>query len=161
MGYVADTTDPDETMVVAPTILGPSTVSTDGLASIDTKTWKLHFIGQFSPLIEPPELTGTADGRLFGFAPNRDPSGVPTTGSMLYEIDKTNAKILGGAALKAATSQDAFAFAHWGGQFWIFTSPGGSSNVTRYDPATGSEAVVTSLAQTIVGAGVSTCAPSQ
>ena len=55
----------------------------------------------------------------------------------------------------------ALAFAFWGGDFWIFTSPGGSTTVTKYDPLTQGETAVTTLGSTIVGAGVSTCAPAK
>jgi hypothetical protein len=45
------------------------------------------------------------------------------------------------------------------GDFYLFTAPGGSSIVTRFRPSDGSLVQVATLSQTIVGAGVSTCAP--
>jgi hypothetical protein len=51
----------------------------------------------------------------------------------------------------------ALAFAYWGGDFYIFTSDGGSTTVTRYDPGDGDVQVVATLSRTVVGAGVSTC----
>ncbi|MCA9590689.1 MAG: hypothetical protein KC657_35560, partial [Myxococcales bacterium] len=55
----------------------------------------------------------------------------------------------------------AFAFAHWGGDFWLFTAPQGKSQVTRlkYDDGT-VETVKTDVGFEVVGAGVSTCAPT-
>ena len=55
---------------------------------------------------------------------------------------------------------DAFAFAFWGGDFWIFTGMGGPSDVNRFRPADGTTTTPTKHPSTIVGAGVSTCAPS-
>ena len=54
-----------------------------------------------------------------------------------------------------------WAFAFWGGDFYMFTAPGGGSDVTRYRPTDNSVTVVATLPTRIVGAGVSTCAPSQ
>lgn len=127
-----------------------------GLATIDTTTYTLGFVGKFNPDIPRTELTGTGDGRLFGYWPNTD--GNP--GGALAQIDRKTAQVTGVNALKTGSSQDAFAFAFWGGVFWIFTGTG-SSTVTRYDLDNQSEQAVTSTSSLIVGAGVSTCAPSQ
>ena len=57
---------------------------------------------------------------------------------------------------------DAWAFAFWGGHFWLFTNPNmmGSSQVDRYDPSANTTTTeVNSVGFRIVGAGVSTCAP--
>ena len=56
----------------------------------------------------------------------------------------------------------AYAFSFWGGDFWFYTSGGlGNSQVTRYKYATDKSfsVVVPDTGMTIVGAGVSTCAP--
>ena len=128
-----------------------------GLATIDTTmNYKLAFVGKFSPDIPRTELTGTGDGRLFGYWPNTDGNG----GGSLALIDRTNAQVTGVNALKTGSASDAFAFAFWGGVFWIFTGTS-STTVTKYDLGNQSEQVVTSTSALIVGAGVSTCAPSQ
>jgi hypothetical protein len=55
-----------------------------------------------------------------------------------------------------------WAFAFWGGDFWVFTAPAGDSRITRFRPSDGSvTTVVDSLGAIIVGAGVSTCAPAK
>jgi hypothetical protein len=153
MGFAADTNDPGETLYIAQNAGTGGT--SQGLAMIDTTTFGLKYIGPFAPPITPPELTGTGDGRLFGWTPDR------VSGSHLYEIDKASGKILGRNNLAVGSANEAFAFAYWGGVFWIFTAPGGPSTVTRFDLATGSEKDVATFEETIVGAGVSTCAPSQ
>jgi hypothetical protein len=131
------------------------TSNSQGLATIDTTTFKRKFIAQFQPELPRCELTGTGDGRLFAFC--LFTSG---TGSQISEIDPATAKIIASNQLKLGNSNDAFAWAFWGGYFWIFTGPTGSTQVTRYDPVTFAETPVTTLPnRTIVGAGVSTCAP--
>ena len=153
MGYVADTNDPGETLYVSEnTFNAPS----KGLGYIDTTSFTLHVVGAFNPSIPRSELTGTGDGRLFSFYPDDT-----QPGSHLSEVDKTNARIIAANALRVGQPNSAFAFAFWGGDFWIFTSPGGPSQVTRFRPSDGTETPMTTMPSTIVGAGVSTCAPQQ
>ncbi len=124
-----------------------------GLGWIDTKSFNLSFIGAFQPTEPSCELTGTGDGRLFGFCLNQN------GGSKVIQIDPSNAHVVAENQLQVGQPFDGFAFAYWGGDFWIFTTPGGTSTVTRWDPITLSESNVTTYAGSIVGAGVSTCAP--
>lgn len=125
-----------------------------GLATIDTLSFKLASVGPFQPQLPRCELTGTGDGRLFAFCLKQN-----TTGSIVAEVDRTNAKVVASDDLVLGNQSNAFAFSFWGGDFYIFTSPGGASSVTRYDPLAKTETVVASHPSTIVGAGVSTCAP--
>ena len=62
----------------------------------------------------------------------------------------------------------AWAFAHWGGQFYIFITTSDTlgtvdtARVILLDPNTGENQVIPGLEKTdkiVVGAGVSTCAP--
>ena len=156
MGYAADTNDAGESLFVAHIDFDGGSRSSKGLGAIDTRAFRLGVIGPFNPIIPGAELTGTGDGRLFAFYTGPQP-----TGSHIAEIDKTSGRILSQDTLRVGTTQDAFAFAYWGGEFWIFTSAAGPSTVTRYDLATKTETTVASAPNTIVGAGVSTCAPSQ
>jgi hypothetical protein len=153
MGYASDTTDAGETLYVAEASF---TNNSKGLGTIDTTSYALNFVAAFNPTIPRAELTGTGDGRLFVYYPN-----TAGTGSHVAQIDQTSAQVLGDDPLQVGSPDDAFAFAFWGGTFWIFTSPGGPSQVTEFDPASKNETPVTTLTSTIVGAGVSTCAPSQ
>ncbi len=125
-----------------------------GLAIIDTKSFLLNFVSTFSPPIPRSELTGTGDGRLFAYWPN-----FQSSGSHIAQIDRKTANVTGIDDLQIGGPNDAFAFAFWGGVFWVFTSPSGPSTVTKFDPMTLSETNVTTYSGTIVGAGVSTCAP--
>jgi hypothetical protein len=106
------------------------------------------------------ELTGTGDGRLFAF------QGVSP--AIISEYDKTNGEVLDVLPLPGLQSDSAFAFSHWGGDFYLFTASGDfsvSSQVWHldYDDSDGGGQALTLLVDEaplrIVGAGVSTCAP--
>ncbi len=146
MGYVG-AADGGETLFVA----GNGTTFALGLGAIDTSTFKLDFIANFQPQVFNCELSGTGAGQLFGFCPFG-------SGSYLMEFDPQTAAVKSSHQLAAGAKQ-AFAFAFWGGDFWIFTGNGGPSTVTKYDPNAQTETNVATAPIAIVGAGVSTCAP--
>lgn len=150
MGFAIDDDGEGETLHVAEINFGQPSM---GLASIDTKTLKLNYIGPFS---ENPgfaiELTSSDDGNLYGYFLNSN-----GPGGFVVEIDKNTAEILSSVALPAGGQGSALAFAYWGGDFYIFTSEGGQTTVTRYQPSNGSVQVVATLDRTVVGAGVTTC----
>ncbi len=111
-----------------------------------------------------PELTGTSEAKLFGFYP------VLTTGpAYVQEIDKTSGAPvgqvwnLGTSGLGSAITD--WAFAQWGGVFYVFVTTADSSNtrtstVRAIDRATNTYSVVLPNVQYFIdGAGVSTCAP--
>jgi hypothetical protein len=125
-----------------------------GLGSIDTMAFGLSFVGPFTPPIPGPELTGTGDGRLFAFFTNATGSG-----SHIVEVDKNSGNLLADNPLQVGSPNDGYAFAFWGGTFWVFTEQGGPSQVTQFNPADASETPMTTMQGSIVGAGVSTCAP--
>jgi len=100
------------------------------------------------------ELTGTVDGRLFGF--------FTTQPAHLAEIDKSNGTTPMPIELPNVDAHTGgYAFSFWGGSFWFYTSANADNSlVTEYDPiANTSNVVVPDVGFTIVGAGVSTCAP--
>jgi hypothetical protein len=124
------------------------------LAIIDTTTLKLTPIGPYDQLSARAELTGTGDGRLYGAF-----EGTPY---VVAQIDKTNAHIVSQAPqtpIQYAPDTSNFAFAFWGGSFWLFVGPGSSTDVFQFDPSNATTVKRTSVAFEIVGAGVSTCAP--
>jgi hypothetical protein len=100
------------------------------------------------------ELTGTGDGRLYAFA--GDPA-------KLIEYDKSDASVNDSWNLNLSLT-NAFAFAFWGGDFYFFTESGGwgsDSKVTHFDFDDSQDIVDFDVAPIrIVGAGVSTCAPT-
>jgi hypothetical protein len=146
MGFVANTPgSKDESLYVADYNGG-------GIAKLDTTTLKVSVVGAYDSLSSAAELTGTGDARLYGFF-----QGSPI---VIAQIDKSNSHILDKAPQPSVNIGSGWAFAFWGGDFWLFTAPFGTSQVQRYSPMNGTTTTVkTNIADVIVGAGVSTCAP--
>jgi len=130
--------------------------SNRGLAMIDTSSLSLTPVAQYDQLQgEEAELTGTGDGRLFGAF-----EGSPYT---VAEIDKTTGHIISVAlqsGINYAPSSSSLAFAFWGGDFWLFIGPGGTTDVFQYQPSAKTTTKRETESFEIVGAGVSTCAPT-
>ncbi len=133
--------------------------STDGfgqseLAVLDTNTLQVTFRGGMSHTTDfGPELTGTGSGELYGYFPG-------LFGSEIQQISKSNGNTLQTWNLGGVIDVTAWAFAHFGGEFFIFVTDGGNSKVQKFSPSNGN--LVTELSDIgfeIVGAGVSTCAP--
>jgi hypothetical protein len=111
------------------------------------------------------ELSGTGDGRLFAF--------VHDSPSRLVELDKETGEELESLSLTGVSTTDAFAFAFWGGDFYLFTEandtlpsyPEAPSKVVRvdWDESDGQgkkiETIIGAAPILVAGAGVSTCAP--
>jgi hypothetical protein len=120
-----------------------------GLASLDTKTFDIAFLGSLS--FGRTELTGL-DTQLYAFSIG---SGV------IAGLNKATGATESVYRTSATDSSAAFAFAQWGGDFWLFTGTG-RSTVTRYSPIEDkSEVLVADTGMLIVGAGSSTCAPTK
>ncbi len=133
-----------------------------GLGKVDAAFTTVTKLGTFAndPKLsgKSAELTGTGDGRLFGY--------FTTSPSVrVAELDKTNANALSNVELTGVSPPSSWAFTFWGGEFYLYAAPGnnktGHSTVVRYDPATKTvdKSYVADAGITIVGAGVSTCAP--
>ena len=155
MGFSADAPgSAAETLFVSDSEL--TTASTGGLAKIDTTSLMLAPVGQYDQLMgRRAEMTGTGDGRLFGAF-----EGSPY---VVAEIDKQTAHIKSvapQAAINYPPDTSNFAFAFWGGDFWLFVGPGSSTDVFQYKPSTNTTTKRTTETFEIVGAGVSTCAPT-
>ena len=133
------------------------TGQTSSLATVSTQTFAATPVGTVTGW---PELTGTGNAELWGWFPS-DSSG--TTPPRVEQINKTT-----GAAMKTFMMPDelkgapgAWAFAAWGGDFWIFLAKGtGKTIVYQIDGTNGTlKGQTPTQTRTIVGAGVSTCAP--
>ena len=123
-------------------------VSGAGLASLDTKTFNLKFLGSLT--YGRTELTGL-DKQLFAFSVG---SGV------IAGLNKTTGATEVVYRTSAVNDRAAFAFAQWGGDFFVFTG-NEHSIVTQYSPTDDKSAVVVqNTGMLIVGAGSSTCAPT-
>ncbi len=141
-------------------------LSGGGLGYIDRSTMTLQRFGPFSGALanRDCELTGTADARLFGFFTG-SPLGDAGAASVVA-LDPASEGALSQWPLTGVDTGSDWAFAAWGGDFYLFTADKYDeadpfTTVTRFRPSDGS---LTVLAQNIgfrvVGAGSSTCAPS-
>jgi hypothetical protein len=146
MAYVTIGTGPAEQLFIAAE--SPAT-----LGMITTPTFKVAPVAQIQPSIGFAELTGTGDGRLYAYY-----AFGPSEGSFVAELDKDTGQVLGQDPLPIVDRGTGWAFAFWGGDFWIFTDPG-PQNTWHYDPATKTATIVAHYSAAVVGAGVSTCAP--
>lgn len=150
MGYATDLGGPSETLYVA----AEGNLRPSALGSIETQSFVLSVIGNFAPPIRSAELTGTGDGRLFAFY-----SDTNRRDSWIGLIDKSSAQVTAADKLSGLEQGQGWAFAYWGGDFWLFTAPGGQSRVHRFRPQDKSLVEISRYGGMIVGAGVSTCAP--
>jgi len=132
-----------------------------GLATIDLATMALTKIGVFGGALmgQDCELTGTGNADLYGF--------FTTMPASVAEINKSNAQILSNAPQAGVDTGTDWAFSAWGGDFYLYTAdtttnPTDTTDVTRFSPSTGQTTVVKQqIGFRIVGAGVSTCAPTK
>lgn len=105
-----------------------------------------------------PELTGTSEGKLFGFFP------VGYGGqSFIQELDKKNGAATGQKwNVGELDGVSAWAFAQWGGMFFVFVTTNSGPQVRMVDRKTGeAKVVMETIPYRITGAGVSTCAPER
>jgi hypothetical protein len=125
--------------------------ATPELGSLDTKNL---LITDIAPLTGNAELTGTGAGELWGFFATNAPH--------YGRIDKKTGAVNPDIATPKLgnVTNDAFAFAAFGGFFWVFLAPqGANTTVYKLDPNNGSVTAVANANFIVVGAGVSTCAP--
>ena len=126
------------------------------LASFNTSTMATTNIAKVTG---QPELTGNSNAELWGFFPS-DVNG--TTTPRVEQINKSTGaavKTYSLGSLKGAPS--AWAFAFYGGDYWVFLAKDLATTTTVYqvDGASGTIKSTTPTSRLIVGAGVSTCAP--
>jgi hypothetical protein len=146
MAYVTVGTGPTEQLFIAAE--QPST-----LGMIMPPTFTVQQIAVTTPEIGFAELTGTGDGRLYAYYAFNG-----SGGSYIAELDKTTGQVLGQDSLPTVDRGSGWAFAFWGGDFWIFTDPG-TQNTWHWDTQAKTATLVAHYTAQIVGAGVSTCAP--
>jgi hypothetical protein len=128
----------------------------DKLAVLSTGDWSLGGVGSMK---SQSELTGNAAGELWAFLPLEQPA-------QLVQLDKETGASLASMSLPSFPNPgdlDAFAFATWGGDFWLFVRTygmGNSTDVYRVSPDGTFTSAAEDTGMDVVGAGVSTCAPS-
>lgn len=159
MGFVSDdASGTNETLYIA----GGAALGIGGgsstLGTIQIPSWTPTTIGD---LTGSPELTGNGLGELWGFFPDTHPM-------VVRRIDRNDATtvdqydvsaITGGVSRQAS----AWAFAYWGGRYYMFyqSLADSSTGIYRLTPDTAVvEPVMLNIGFRVVGAGVSTCAPT-
>lgn len=166
MGFSSNAPYPDrmgETLYIA---RGLS--SDDELATLSLGTdMPPYTVTKIADITGVPELTGNGNGELWGFFPENGSATVrrlnKANGSTLVEYDLTVEmphRISGG-------NRRAWAFAFWGGSYYVFyeSSEDENTNVYRLTPGatpasyTFHRVIGDESNRRIVGAGVSTCAP--
>jgi hypothetical protein len=148
MGYATDAAmSKSETLYIA-SITSGSLARVEGSTVLPVGGFGGKFAGQAA------ELTGTGDARLYGF--------FTTTPVEVAEIDKATGAVTQSVPLPTVEVPNAWAFSHWGGDFYLYTATFGTSRVNRYRPSDGSvdTSYMVEIGFRIVGAGVSTCAPT-
>jgi len=125
-------------------------------AALDPELGTVQMIGKLPD--GGPELTGNSNGELWGFFPKVVPARV-------HRIDQLTGKALVSHELTSFTEpwMGAFAFAAWGGLFYIFYGydAGVTTDVYRLTADGKLTPLFIDTGLTIVGAGVSTCAPGE
>jgi hypothetical protein len=157
MGFASDAEGSEaETLYVAGGPMASIAMGSSTLGTIDEASLVLTSLGTLPGW---PELTGTGAGELWGFFPDSEPASV-------RQLDKSSGASLATFDLSAVGSgmPAAWAFAFWGGRFYVFLQSAAdlSTNVWRVDPTDSSVTrVLENTGFRIVGAGVSTCAPTE
>ncbi len=154
MGFVSSTPgSDDETLFIAGGRADGLTPAK--LGALDTSSWGATVFGE---LDGQAELTGNADAELWAFIADATPMVVrqldKNTGATMREFDVSSID---------HSSASAWAFAYWGGRYYIFFqgTADASTSIYRLTPELNVvEAVHEDTGYRIVGAGVSTCAPT-
>jgi hypothetical protein len=141
-------------------------VAGGGLGVLDLATLTAKRVGPYGGALagHNAELTGTGDGKLYGF--------FTTIPAQVAEIGKASGATSSAVPLGSLNAGTDWAFSFWGGDFYLYTGEavqgapddddaGGGSTVTRYRPSDGTLTVLSpGIGFLITGAGVSTCAPT-
>ena len=126
------------------------------IAIVNTNTWNLTMLGQ---LPSQSELTGNADGELWAMLPLESPAAL-----MKIDIDTgRTTQTINLSGMPNPSSIDTFAFATWGGDFWLFIRQNGmgeSTDIYKVSSSGAMNKVASDTGMDVVGAGVSTCAPT-
>ena len=154
MGFSANTAgSTEDTLFIAGGPGDPATATTTTLAKLNTTTMTASTVGTVTGV---PELTGNGNAELWGWFPDANSPRV----EQINKMNGAPVKTYPLATLKGTPM--AWAFAFWGGDYWIFLERSNETMTTVYQ-VKGDTVVITTMTgapgREIVGAGVSTCAP--
>jgi hypothetical protein len=153
MGFVSDGVNTTaETLFVA-----SDDAFTGGQSHLGTIAFPSLSLSVVGRIDGSPELTGTGDAKLWAFFPD-------IARPRIARLDKASGAESGVIPLDAiAGMPSAWAFAFWGGDFWVFLKrdTDTATQVHHVTAAGALSTVIRDAGRNIVGAGVSTCAPLQ
>jgi hypothetical protein len=164
MGYVTDAAGGDTEKLW----IGGGNVdamTSGSLGWIDTTSYAVNRVAAIAPSAEySAEFSGLGDATLWAFFPDTQAQ------AFVQQIDKATGAGVGSRLMfdlaAAGRSVQAWAFAQWGGTFYVFVTTvdilGGNANaaVHAINRSTGAHTIPLQNQQyVVVGAGVSTCAP--
>jgi hypothetical protein len=157
MGFVSDAPGSKVESLYLATTTSPSSLWK--LNPLDAVPITPVKVGNFAASATGPEMTGTGAAELYAYFPAADNT------HRIIRVNKTTAQAdLTWNLPPLASTPGAWAFAQWGGRYYAFVTENGISRIYRWDPnaAAGQQwtRVQDSLPNRIVGAGVSTCAPT-
>jgi hypothetical protein len=159
MAFVADAPgSPAEHLYVAGGAAGSP--GSGRLAVVDPATLAVQLGGVLTAGEMAPELSGTGAAELYAYYPGQQSAKVA-------RLERPSATLAQTWPMPAASGTPVgWAFAHWGGRFYVFVTEHNLQTITRksrvyrLDPQDGEvELVLDDLPFKVVGAGVSTCAP--
>lgn len=152
MGFVLES-EGDDVLYIA----GGEGINTGGSAKLASVSSNALTVNPLANLSGWPELTGTALGDLWAFFPGGDQPRVS-------KISRANGSESTTYPIRTLGDQpNAWAFAAWGGDFYLFykDQQDDSSRVFKLETSDGAVTEVNGdTGYYIVGAGVSTCAPT-
>jgi len=129
----------------------------NSVAEVDINTWEFEMLGQVS---SQSEMTGNNAGELWAFMPLESPAAIV---QLNKDTGQEEDRVLV-AGMPSLGNIDTFAFATWGGDFWVFIREygmGTSTDVYQISMNGQMNKVRSDVGYNIVGAGVSTCAPDE
>ncbi|MCB9779569.1 MAG: hypothetical protein H6742_13480 [Alphaproteobacteria bacterium] len=129
----------------------------DTLGMLDVGALSVETVGRMA---SQSELTGNAAGELWAFLPLESPAEL----AQLDQDDGSRRARIPLPMFPSPADIDTFAFATWGGEFWLFVRTygmGSSTDVYRVDADGAMTRVLVDVGFDVVGAGVSTCAPTE
>jgi hypothetical protein len=153
MGFVSNASgSTDETLFIAG---GGSIGGASNLGTLDLTSMMITKGGM---LTGDPELTGTGLAELWGFFPDLTAN---TMQAHVAKIDKTSGAESSSISLGSAAGQaQAWAFAFYGGEFFVFLAKQNGATTVYHVTMSGLKDQLDTGSRHIVGAGVSTCAPT-
>ena len=123
MAFVSNDNDTGETLYMGQINDGGYTLGKTNISSLTTSV-----VGNYTN-VTSPDLTGTNDGRLFGFSYD--------TSVSFVQLNKTNAQsiVKYPTGLQFATFQSS-AFAYYNSKFFLLLTDNNYTNISIYDPST-------------------------